>query len=41
MHGDGGGEAQVLLRGFMFDVEDALQAAGLTTGAVRGLSRLA
>jgi len=36
MHCDGGAEAQVFLRGFMLDVEDALQGAGLTTGAVRG-----
>ncbi|MFM7243577.1 MAG: patatin-like phospholipase family protein [Planctomycetaceae bacterium] len=36
MHCDGGAEAQVFLRGFMLDVEDALQNAGLTTGEVRG-----
>lgn len=36
MHCDGGAEAQVFLRGFMLDVEDALDGAGLTTGAVRG-----
>jgi hypothetical protein len=36
MHCDGGAEAQVFLRGFMLDVEDALQGAGLTTGEVQG-----
>jgi len=36
MHCDGGAEAQVFLRGFMLDVEDALEGAGLTTGEVRG-----
>lgn len=36
MHCDGGAEAQVFLRGFMLDVEDALEGAGLTTGEVQG-----
>ena len=36
MHCDGGAEAQVFLRGFMLDVEDALEGAGLQTGEVRG-----
>jgi hypothetical protein len=36
MHCDGGAEAQVFLRGFMLDVEDALDGAGLDTGAVQG-----
>jgi hypothetical protein len=36
MHCDGGAEAQVFLRGFMLDVEDALDGAGLTTGEVQG-----
>lgn len=36
MHCDGGAEAQVFLRGFMLDVEDALEGAGLNTGEVKG-----
>jgi hypothetical protein len=35
MHSDGGAEAQVFLRGFMLDVEDALEGAGLARGEVK------
>ena len=35
MHSDGGAEAQVFLRGFMLDVEDALEGAGLERGEVK------
>jgi len=36
MHADGGAEAQVFFRGFMLDLEDALQDAGINAAHVKG-----